>query len=135
MMGGGGGSSRLRPAALVWLAVCGAAAVVQGRGGGNGSYTSQYGDFLLGWAVAADNLTMTLTMTAATTGWIAVGFNSNSRMDGADYYVGWIEAASGLPVVFDSYASGNNQPTPDTQLPGGTSTVDQVQGYAVGRQA
>ena len=53
-------------------------------------------------------------MTASTTGWIGLGFNTAPSMIGADMYTGWINDTSGKVTLLDTYATGQSIPTIDT---------------------
>jgi hypothetical protein len=116
-------SGVLFPAAaalLVLMAACGddSTGPEQGEGGWQ-EITSQ--GITLRWRAEADSLE--LSMSAATTGWVGVGFDPTSQMEGANFLLGYVE--NGSVEMRDDWGTGSFSHASDTSL-GGTSdlTVD-----------
>jgi len=70
------------------------------------------------WRVEGSNLAVTLT--AATTGWVAVGFNPTMAMQGANIIIG--EVHNNIVTIEDDFGTGPNDHNADTAL-GGTDNV------------
>ena len=52
-------------------------------------------------------------VTANTTGWIGLGFNSLPSMIGADMYTGWVNDTTGAVTLLDTYGTGESLPIED----------------------
>ncbi len=66
------------------------------------------------WVFKAD--TIEFTMSAPTTGWIALGFNPTKRMKDADYILAYVE--NGQVYISDEYGTGNTSHRSDVSLGG-----------------
>ena len=75
-------------------------------------------DMLFKWRVQGDTLEMKVT--APGTGWIAVGFDAETIMKGADYIIGYV--ADGEGVIQDNYGHTEFGHKLDIEL-GGTDNV------------
>jgi hypothetical protein len=82
-----------------------------GAGCTPGTFTNPVGDFTASWVVCPPNITVTVT--ATTTGWAAIGFNSMPQMPGADIALGWVKGGSGS--LGDLAATVYAQPSFDVQ--------------------
>ena len=76
------------------------------------------------WMVDGENLHVKIS--AETTGWVAVGFNPESAMRGANFILGAVNNQSQV-LVTDHYGVGYTKHKEDTSI-GGTSDVSQVYG-------
>ena len=92
-------------------------------------FTSSDGLFRLEWSFVGG--VAVLTMSGRASGWISVGFNADPVMTGADYYVGWLDPASGNAIVYDAFSTGEVQPMPDGFYSGGSDDVFDVSGSLV----
>ncbi len=80
------------------------------------------GTFELSWST--DGEYILISMAAETTGWVAIGFDPDNRMEGADMVIGWV-ADSGEAQCVDAYATGPTGPhPPDTELGGEDSILE-----------
>ncbi|MDX9958656.1 MAG: cytochrome and DOMON domain-containing protein [Spirochaetia bacterium] len=80
------------------------------------SETFEGGTLTVYWTIS-DSLAW-FAMSAPTGGWVALGFGSESMMQGADMAIGWVEG-DGTPFVLDCYSTGPYGPhPPDTELGG-----------------
>ncbi|MGD9941008.1 MAG: DOMON domain-containing protein, partial [Clostridia bacterium] len=80
------------------------------------SETFEGGTLTVYWTIS-DSLAW-FAMSAPTGGWVALGFGSESMMQGADMAIGWVES-DGTPFVLDCYSTGPYGPhPPDTELGG-----------------
>eukprot|EP00026_Physarum_polycephalum_P002597 Phypoly_transcript_02604.p1 GENE.Phypoly_transcript_02604~~Phypoly_transcript_02604.p1 ORF type:complete len:907 (+),score=72.96 Phypoly_transcript_02604:3-2723(+) len=86
------------------------------------SFTNDDGTYTLKWTIA-DNA-ITLTITATTKGWLAVGFSHTAEMPNSDMYVGWIDPAGKITMT-DRYATEYAMPSADTSM-GGKNDVQNV---------
>ncbi|PRP77239.1 hypothetical protein PROFUN_13622 [Planoprotostelium fungivorum] len=77
------------------------------------------------WTKSADKTSITFNITAQTTGWVGIGFNSVGLMGGADITTSWI--TNNAVTIFDAYATMEAQPQPDTKS-GGSNDVSAVSG-------
>lgn len=75
------------------------------------------------WRVEDDVLTV--QMAAATTGWVAVGFDPQRRMEGANFIIGYV--SDGDVHVSDDYGVGPISHEPDVDI-GGTDNILQAEG-------
>jgi hypothetical protein len=78
------------------------------------------GEFRLHWKVQNDTILM--AMEGKTTGWVAIGFDPENRMEGADMIFGWVTGSGGISAV-DAYATGPTGPHPKDTDQGGTSDI------------
>jgi hypothetical protein len=92
-------------------------------GGGDGVGSITVGDFSMEWSVEGNSLSVTAS--APTTGWIAVGFEPSAAMKDADIVIGYVE--DGQVFISDDWGDGHISHSPDTEL-GGTSDVTGVSG-------
>lgn len=72
----------------------------------------------LKWETAGDSITFTLS--APTTGWVAVGFDGESAMLNSDMVIGYVEG--GNVSISDHWGDGYTSHRPDTEL-GGTPDI------------
>lgn len=78
------------------------------------------GNFKLHWKIDSDSIL--IAMEGKTNGWVAIGFDPENRMEGADMVFGWV-TSSGSAQAVDTYATGPTGPHPkDTDL-GGKSDI------------
>lgn len=75
------------------------------------------------WKV--DGQSLRVRLAAATTGWVAVGFNPSNRMKDANIIVGYVK--DGEVFLSDGFGVGNTSHDSDESL-GGTSDVSEIQG-------
>jgi hypothetical protein len=75
------------------------------------------------WKV--EDQSLRVRVAAATTGWIAVGFDPSSRMKDANIIIGYVQ--EGEVFLSDGYGVGNTSHDSDESL-GGSSDVSDVQG-------
>lgn len=78
------------------------------------------GDFLLCWQVYDD--TIFFAMSAITDGYLAVGFDPEFLMKGADMVVGWVNG-TGNAIVIDAYSTGQFGPVVQDIDQGGTDDI------------
>ncbi len=78
------------------------------------------GNLKLYWKIDGDTIFM--AMEGKTSGWVTIGFDPVSRMEGADMVFGWV-TGSGTPRVVDAYSTGPTGPHPKDTDQGGTSDV------------
>jgi len=71
-------------------------------------------DWSFSWVITTN--TVEFTMSAPTTGWIALGFNPSSRMKDADYILAYVE--NGKIHISDEYGTGNISHKSDVSLGG-----------------
>jgi hypothetical protein len=90
---------------------------------GEGISSATIEDFQLEWAV--ENDTVTVTATAPTTGWIAVGFDPSAAMKDANIIIGYVNGNE--LFISDDFGDGHISHSPDTEL-GGTSNVTGISG-------
>ncbi len=76
-------------------------------------------DFTLRWATQTGD-SLAVELTGPTTGWVAVGFDPEQMMQGANLIIGYVE--SGTPSLRDDYGVAPTSHAPDTAL-GGTDDV------------
>ena len=97
-----------------------------GTGVGNGTdddgfKTTTAGGITLKWKVEGDDLQVKVS--AATTGWVAVGFDPANRMQGANFIIGYV---SGDDVfIRDDYGSGPTAHLSDTSAGGSDDVTDE----------
>lgn len=80
-------------------------------------------NFVMEWSFEGDQLTV--TMSAPTSGWIAVGFDPSAAMKDADLILGYVE--DGTVYLRDDWGDGHISHKPDTDL-GGTDNAEPVSG-------
>ncbi|PRP81419.1 ferric reductase-like transmembrane protein [Planoprotostelium fungivorum] len=81
--------------------------------------------FQMTWQVDNTSGIIHLKMSAPTTGWIAIGFNDQDSMVGADMVIGWVydsKKRQSTTFIGDSYSKANVMPSLDTNG-GGTDDV------------
>ena len=66
------------------------------------------------------------TVTAPTTGWVAIGFNPSRMMKDADYKLAYVE--NGTLYVRDDWGTGNTSHGPDDRE-GGTQDIRPIEGF------
>ncbi len=110
--------------ALAVLFSCGSGAsgaeVVQNPGVEN-SVTVD--DFTMEWSILDNE--MAISISAPTTGWVAVGFDPSAAMKDADIIIGYVE--NGDVFISDDWGDGHITHSPDTEL-GGASNVTVIAG-------
>lgn len=79
--------------------------------------------FGLVWELSEDDITF--TMSAPTTGWVAVGFDPSAAMLDADIIIGYVE--EGEVFVSDQWGDGYTSHRPDIEL-GGEDDVTSISG-------
>lgn len=79
--------------------------------------------FQLEWMI--DDNTITVTASAPTTGWIAVGFDPSAAMKDANIIIGYVSESD--LFISDDFGNGHISHSPDTEL-GGTSDVTGISG-------
>lgn len=84
----------------------------------NGAFLLEASDISLEWLVEGDELHMTIS--APTTGWVAVGFKPSRIMKDANFVIGYV--SGGEVFIEDHFGSGTFAHKPDTEL-GGTRDV------------
>lgn len=84
----------------------------------------QDNDFSLSWTIEGRELVMTVS--AGTTGWVAVGFNPTRMMRDANIIIGAV-LPDGTVVVEDHFGTGLTSHRKDTEI-GGTSDVRVISG-------
>lgn len=65
------------------------------------------------WTVSADSRYVTFTVTAQTSGWVAIGFSLNQAMPDTDVIVGAVDVAANYSYVSDRYAFARAPPRVD----------------------
>ncbi len=80
-------------------------------------------NFIMEWIIE-DNI-ITVTASAPTTGWIAVGFDPSAAMKDANIIIGYVR--DGELFISDDFGNGHISHAPDTEL-GGTSDVTGLTG-------
>jgi hypothetical protein len=88
---------------------------------GEYDHTASLGDgpYTLSWTVAGD--TAWFGIQATTMGWVALGIDPESAMNGADMVFGWV--SGGKATVLDQYSTGMFGPHPDDTSLGGTTDI------------
>jgi len=76
-------------------------------------------NFKCWWTIVGNSIT--LTMFAATQGWVAVGFSTSGFMSFSDIYVGWVSGSS--TTLLDTWSTGYFQPLPDSSQGGSASAT------------
>lgn len=110
------------------LAGCGSAEGRQSAGEDAGDAPAFEKDgFALDWEVRGDSLR--LSMTAPTTGWIAVGFNATAAMKDSDILIGYVDGTG--PHLRDDFGTDYTGHQPDTEL-GGSSDFSGLEGSEAG---
>ena len=80
-------------------------------------------DFQLEWEI--DGNAVTVTASAPTTGWVAVGFDPSAAMKDANIVIGYVE--EDVLYISDEWGSGHISHSSDTEL-GGTDNVTGISG-------
>jgi len=75
------------------------------------SFTNADGTYTAEWIISQEDQTIQFTLTAATTGWVGIGFGAD--MTKADIYVGWIYP-NGSVTMTDRNSKAFAMPLPDT---------------------
>jgi hypothetical protein len=75
------------------------------------------------WRFLEDEIEFTVS--APTTGWVAIGFNPSRMMKDADYKIGYV--SDGELVIRDDYGTGNTKHESDESV-GGTQDVRPISG-------
>lgn len=111
--------------AAALLAGCGEDATGPEEGqGGEMTYTIEGYSFT--WQQDPESTdSLLITVTAPTTGWIAVGFEPSSFMEGANLIIGYVQSNS--PSIRDDYGTGQVTHDSDLNL-GGSSDVRIISG-------
>lgn len=113
-------------ALMVLAAGCGSDST--GPEGAEGTYTVD--GFTFQWQQDPDSSQyLRVTLTAPTTGWVAVGFDPSEFMQDANLIIGYIDQAAGF--VRDDYGTGLTTHAADMSL-GGTSDVQLLSGSESG---
>ncbi len=111
--------------AILLLAACGENATGPEEGEG-GVMTYSVEGFTFSWVmnpISSDSLDVSIT--APTTGWVAVGFEPVSFMSEANLIIGYVE--SDIPVIRDDYGTGQFTHDSDVNL-GGSSDIGSTNG-------
>ena len=111
--------------AILLLAACGENATGPEEGEG-GVMTYSVEGFTFSWVMdptSSDSLDVSIT--APTTGWVAVGFEPVSFMSEANLIIGYVE--SDVPVIRDDYGTGQFTHDYDVNL-GGSSDIGSTNG-------
>lgn len=114
-------------AALALVLACGTAEGDQPPRGQAAADTLETNGYRLIWAVAEDMLDV--TMSAPTTGWVAVGFHTEGAMKNADIVIGYV--SDGQATVRDDFGTDYTRHASDVSL-GGTDDVSSVSGTETG---
>jgi len=85
------------------------------------------GDFTFKWRTSEE--TIDVILSAPTTGWVAVGFDPETMMNGANFIMGYVQGET--VMISDEFGDGNFTHKPDTDL-GGTDDVSNAQGTEAG---
>lgn len=112
-------------AVLLLLVACGDSTTGPEEGqGGEMTYTVE--GFSFTWQQdPASTDSLIISVTAPTTGWVAVGFEPSSFMNGANLIIGYVE--SNTPSIRDDYGTGQVTHDSDVNL-GGTSDIRTISG-------
>jgi hypothetical protein len=78
-----------------------------------------------GLDMSTDGTDLTVSLTAPTSGWVAVGFDPSAMMKDADIVIGYV--SDGEAFVRDDFGTGPTSHQPDTEL-GGTDDLSRVSG-------
>lgn len=87
--------------------------------------SSSAGGVTFEYRVSQDNQSLEGKVSAATTGWVAVGFDPSSVMRNANIIIGYV--SGGNPMIRDDWGTSNTSHASDISL-GGSSNVTLVQG-------
>ncbi len=85
------------------------------------SAVAKAGVYTLYWSINETNSMIYVGIVAATTGWVAVGFDAKTGMDKADIYFGYV--ADGQQNAVDTYSDGPTGPHPADIDAGGTNDI------------
>jgi hypothetical protein len=83
-------------------------------------FNEQFSDFEVCWR--NDERYLYMAMRARTTGWLAIGFRPDNRMQGADMVFGHV--IGGIASVLDSYSTGEYGPHPSDAELGGFDNLE-----------
>jgi plastocyanin len=98
-------------------------------GGPNRDFkTRLIGVFVVQWLAVADSGLIHLRVSAPTTGWVSIGFNSAALMQGANFLIGYVLDDSAH--IQDNFGSSGWIHVPDTSL-GGTDNITNRAGTEV----
>jgi hypothetical protein len=114
-------------ASLTFVLACGTAEGDQPLRAPAAADTLETNGYRLVWAVAGDMLDV--TMSAPTTGWVAVGFHTEGAMKNADIVIGYVSA--GQAAVRDDFGTDYTRHASDISL-GGTDDVSSATGTETG---
>jgi hypothetical protein len=90
------------------------------------------GTYKFSWVIDPVGKTITCTLDAATTGWVAVGFSPDGTMINSDIILGYVDSA-GAAQVTDRYATARAAPAVDTSQAGQNSITTSSGVVAAGR--
>ncbi|NLP06107.1 DOMON domain-containing protein [Candidatus Fermentibacteria bacterium] len=114
--------------ALLAFAACGSAEGRQSSGGSDaGGPGFEKDGFTLDWEITGDS--MLVSISAPTTGWIAVGFHATAAMKDADILIGYVDASGAH--LRDDFGTDYTRHQPDTEL-GGSSDFSGLEGSETG---
>ena len=128
-------SELFTPASLIFLLIitsiagCGndSTGPTQGE---DGWQEQMVGDlYIFSWKIEESSSTLRVILTAYTTGWVAVGFEPNSYMEGANLLIGYVE--NDTVYIRDDFGTGQVTHDADTNL-GGTSDIEIISGQESG---
>lgn len=109
---------------LAALSACGSAEGRQPPGGsGQGAQGFEMDGFTLEWEITGDS--MRVSMSAPTTGWIALGFHATAAMKDADILIGYVDASGAH--LRDDFGTDYTRHQPDVEL-GGSSDFSGLEG-------
>lgn len=87
--------------------------------------SASFDNISLAWEVSESGDEIIFTLSAKTTGWVAVGFDPSQIMKGAQFVIGYVN--SGDVEIRDDFGNGMFSHAPDTGL-GGTDDVRLISG-------
>ena len=100
--------------------------------GEDGWQEQMVGDlYLFEWKIEESSSSLRVVVTAYTTGWVAVGFEPASYMEGANLLIGYVE--NGTVFMRDDFGTGQVTHDADTNL-GGTSDIEVIGGSEMGNE-
>lgn len=85
------------------------------------SVVTKAGVYTLYWSIDQNNSMIYVGIVAATTGWVAVGFDAQTGMDKADIYFGYVDGDQQNAV--DTYSDGPTGPHPADVDAGGKNDI------------
>jgi plastocyanin len=87
--------------------------------------------FIVQWLPNADSNLIHFRVSAPSTGWVSIGFNSMPRMDGSNIIIGYV--VNDTAYIQDNYGSGGWTHEPDTVAGGVDNITDKSGSEANGR--